>query len=76
MIIYHKTNGKTVSTCVILGAGKSSVTHGSSVWEKHKEEVDKLTDNGDVYVTGGSYYGAVYTGKLEDRSKFEHYIKG
>lgn len=73
MLIYHKENNKVYCTQVMMSALASDVSHGTHVWDKHRESVDKLVDNGDVFVTGGTYYGAVYEGKFEPREKFSHY---
>jgi len=75
MIIYHKTNNKIISTCVISGYGESSVTHGTSVWDKHQEKVNQLVNNGDVFVTGATHYKAIYEGMFETRDKYIRYIK-
>lgn len=75
MLIYHKENGVTSCTMVMLGAGSSSTSHGKHVWDKHKECVDMLEDDGDVFVTGGTYVGAIYEGKFENRENFKHYFK-
>ena len=75
MLIYSKQNGKTTCTCIIKGASKSNVSHSDYVWDKHKNQVDKLSDNGDVFVTGGTYKGAIYEGKFEPREMFSHYLK-
>ena len=75
MLIYHKTNEKIMTTQVMVGFGYSSVIHGSHVWEKHQENVDKLENNGDVFVTGGTYASAIYDGKFEPREMFNHYIE-
>ena len=75
MLIYSKNNGKIICTAVQLSAGRTIVTHSSYIWEKHKSAVNKLQDNGDVYVTGGTYSGAVYSGKMEPRDKFSQYLK-
>jgi hypothetical protein len=75
MIIYHKTNNEIRSTEVIYNAKGSNISHGNYVWDKHRENVDKLEDGGDVFVTGGTYYGAIYEGKLEQRASFANYLE-
>jgi len=75
MLIYHKTNGKNITTQVIMGCGASKVSHGSYIWEKHQSNVDKLVDNGDVFVTGGAYASAIYEGKMEPRKMFQQFIE-
>jgi len=60
--LYHKTNNRIVSTCVMLGFIKDNITHGNHVWDKHKEMVSKLENDGDVLVTGGTFVGAKYSG--------------
>lgn len=74
MLVYHKTNNEVICTQVTLGASISDVTHGSFIWEKHRDAVDKLINDGDVWVTGGTYASSVYSGKLEPREMFTHYI--
>jgi len=74
MLIYHKTNNKIVCTQVIMGSGKSNISHGSYIWDKHKKMVDKLENNGDVFVTGGTFIGAVYEGAFYERANFKKYI--
>jgi len=74
MIIYHKTNGKNVTTEVILSAGQSKVSNSTHIWDKHKNAVNTLKNNEDVYVTGGTYINSIYSGKFEPRKMFEHYI--
>jgi hypothetical protein len=74
MIIYHKTNGVTSSTTLMMGFGSTNVTHGTFVWNKHKEMVDKLTEDGDVFVTGATHVGAVYSGEFVKRSRYKRYI--
>lgn len=73
MLIYHKTNGKVFCTQIMMSVLKSDVSHGTHIWDKHQEGVNKLVNNGNVFVTGGTYYGAVYEGKFEPREKFSHY---
>jgi len=75
MIIYHKTNGKNVTTEVILSAGQSKVSNGTHIWDKDKKIVKSLKDNGDVYVIGGTYATAMYCGKIEPREMFKQYLK-
>ena len=75
MIIYHKTDNKIYNTCVILGADKTSISTGTFIWGKHKEQVQKLENNSDVFVTGGTHYGAVYSGMFCKREKYQQYLK-
>lgn len=75
MLIYHKTNGINVTTEVILGAKGSKVSHGSHVWDKHAENVSKLEDNGQVFVTGATHAAAVYEGYFTDRDQFSRYLE-
>lgn len=74
MLIYHKTKDEIHCTAVQYFSGNSVVTHSSYVWEKHKEAVETLENDGEVYVTGGNYLGAVYEGKFEPRDMFERYM--
>ncbi len=75
MLIYHLSDGKQITTQVILGGSRSKVSHGVHVWDKHKDEVAKLEDGGDVFVTGATYAGAKYKGEFVSRERFKHYIE-
>jgi len=74
MLIYHITDEKVQCTQVILGAGKSSVQHGTTVHEKHQSKVNELRNNGKVFVTGDTSYGAVYEGMFADREKYQYFL--
>jgi len=75
MIIYHKTNNELFSTQVIIGAKKTGVTHGVFVWEKHRENIDKLENDGDVFIVGATFAGADYNGFFDSREKWKDFIK-
>ena len=75
MLIYHKTKGNVYCTQVILGAGKSDVSTGTHIWDKHQENVDKLQDNGDLFVTGATHAGAVYEGMFVSRDSYSNYME-
>lgn len=75
MIIYHITNNTLTSTQVIHGAGKSVVSHGTFVWDKHKDDVALLQNESDVYVTGATHVGAVYEGMYASRENYCHYLE-
>jgi hypothetical protein len=74
MLIYHKENGKITCTEVIIGFDKSSIKHSNYIWSKHKEQVAKLEDNGNVFVTGATFKGADYSGTFFKRDIFEEYL--
>ena len=74
MLIYHKTNNKIYCTQVILGL-KNEITTGTFVWDKHKEQVNELENNGDVFVTGATHFGAVYEGEYISRERYIDLIK-
>ena len=74
MLIYHKTNNEIQCTCVQYSAGASTVSHSGYVWDKHRAMVDTLVNDGEVFVTGGNYLGAVYEGKFEPRDMFERFM--
>ena len=75
MLIYHKTDGKNVTTQVMIGGLSSGVSHGTHIWEKHQKMVDELVDDGEVLVTGGTFVGAVYEGSFHKRENFKHYLE-
>ena len=70
MIIYHKTNNQIFSTQVVLSAKGSEISTGTFVWNKHRENVDKLENDGDVFITGASFAGAEYSGFFDKREKW------
>ena len=78
MLIYHRTDDKLQVTQVILSGGPSKVDTFDKAMEdvpnSHKGGVRILRNGGDVYVTGGTYSSAVYSGKREPRSMFLDYI--
>lgn len=78
MLIYHKTDNKLMVTQVMTGISKSGVSHFEKrvedVPESHLTGVRDLSNNGNVFVTGGTYKGAIYKGKFELRKSFKHLL--
>ncbi len=74
MLIYHKSKDVVKCTSICMGASKTDVTTSNFIWDKHRHATDRLENDGDVFVTGGSYVGAVYEGKFEPRAMFSHYL--
>jgi len=80
MLIYHITDNQLYCTEVLMGGiSKSNIHHfkkssPDDCWEVHRDGVSELRNNGKIFVTGGTYVGAIYEGKFEDRAGFHHYI--
>ena len=78
MLIYHKTNNQ-IYVCNVMFSYKGSDVHHfkkcfDSIWEKHMEFVEQLQNDGDCYVTGATFKGAIYDGMWMKRDKLDRFF--